>query len=154
MVRDERGGIIGLLDILDAHGYAVEADLRRYYGVDILDFWRGDITARQMLVYMQHLPHDSRTVALISEKPELQDWSLSNFLAGVIVDRLGVLSYMYEASHAENDAARKRIPLPESVLPDSAIEKTVREETKAMSVNEFFSPASMFAQVAQQKQQQ
>lgn len=145
--RRWRGGILGLFEILANHGYAVEADLRRYYGVDLVDFWRDEITPRQILVYISHLPADSATAALIRDKPELQDWGLTEFLLGGLTDRIGQLVYMYAYQHTD-ERERRKLQLPESVLPDSAVEKVVREETAQMSVSEFFSPADIFAEIA------
>lgn len=39
----------------------MEADLQRYYGVDLLDYYRGLITARKLHVLIDQLPYDSAT---------------------------------------------------------------------------------------------
>lgn len=39
----------------------MEADLQRYYGVDLLDYHRGLITARKLHVLIDQLPYDSAT---------------------------------------------------------------------------------------------
>ena len=125
--------------------------MQRYYGIDLLDFWRGNITYRQLLVYVYHMPVESRTSSLLSEKPELQEWGLTQYLLGFIADRLADLNFAYAQVHTEEKQRNKLRP-PESVLPDSAIEKTVREETKHMSISEFFSPADLFADLATKRQ--
>lgn len=149
--RRGHGGILGLFDILADHGFAVEADLRRYYGVNLLDFWRDEISPRQLLVYIYHMPAESATAALIREKPELQDWGLTEFLLGGVVDRLSELVYLYTSAHLDEKEA-KRLPKPESVLPNSAVEYVIREEIEQMSVAEFFSPADMFSEIVDKKQ--
>lgn len=143
----ECGGILSLFEILSEHGYAVEADLRRYYGVDLLAFWRDEFTPRQVLVMLYHLPAESASAALLRDKPELQDWGLNAYLLGTVVDRLGELLYITTAVNTDEKERRKLKP-PASVLPDSAVEKTVREESAPMSINEFFSPADLFAEIA------
>lgn len=142
-----RGGILGLFEILESNGYAVEADIRRYYGVDMLGFWRGEITPRQLLVMIYHLPSESITASLSVDKPELSGWGQAEYLLGMLTDRLGELVFITLSANVD-EKTRKSLKAPPSVFPDSAIEHTVREETKQMSINDFFSPADIFAEIA------
>ncbi len=146
----DSGGIVGLFEILAEHGYTVETDLRRYYGVDLLGFWRDELTARQVLVMLYHLPAESASAALVRETPELQDWGLNQYLLGSAVDRLGELVYAFLQVHVDDKEKKNIKPYP-SVLPDSAVEKVVRDEVEQMSVKEFFSPADIFAEIASKK---
>lgn len=67
----EDGKIGGLLALLREHGEAVEADLARYYHRDYRDRWRRDahghplLTLRQVMLYVEHLPLEARTVHLL-----------------------------------------------------------------------------------------
>lgn len=53
------GGSEGLLSLLDEHGEAIEFDLRRFAGVDLLDWFRGHIPTRQILRHIGMLPPES-----------------------------------------------------------------------------------------------
>ena len=57
-----RGGRAGLHRLLSEHGEALEADLHRYYQLDLLDLFRGRLTWRKLGVLVRHLPLDSATV--------------------------------------------------------------------------------------------
>lgn len=39
----------------------IEADLQRYYGIDIGDWWREEISSRRLLVLIEQLPGESAT---------------------------------------------------------------------------------------------
>jgi hypothetical protein len=58
------GGIVGLRRTLRAHPEAVEADLHRYYQIDLADHWRRvdgrrALSLRKLRVLIRHLPTDS-----------------------------------------------------------------------------------------------
>ena len=57
-----RGGRAGLHRLLSEHGEALEADLHRYYQLDLLDLFRGRLSWRKLAVLVRHLPLDSATV--------------------------------------------------------------------------------------------
>jgi hypothetical protein len=40
----------------------VEADLARFYGLDVGDYWRGTLSARRLWVLVSQLPDDAATV--------------------------------------------------------------------------------------------
>lgn len=42
--------------LLEEHGEIIEADLQRYYGVDLTGLWRGELTMRRALVLIRGLP--------------------------------------------------------------------------------------------------
>lgn len=39
----------------------VEADLQRFYGVNLADYWRGELSIRRLSVLIHSLPNDSAT---------------------------------------------------------------------------------------------
>lgn len=45
--------------MLQNHGGALEADLHRFYGMDLADLWRGTLGARKISVLLEHLPEES-----------------------------------------------------------------------------------------------
>lgn len=63
---DHRGGISRLLTILAKHRGPLEADLLRYYRVDLLDLHRGTLTHRRLLRLVAALPVDSATAAAMN----------------------------------------------------------------------------------------
>jgi len=57
---------------LREYGEAIEADLDRYYRRDLLDFYRGKMTARTLWVRLTGLPPDSATASLAGGQQEPQ----------------------------------------------------------------------------------
>lgn len=66
--------------LINRYGEALEGDLRFYFGVRLLDFFKGEMTARELLVYIDRLPSDSayseamaqddEVVELLAQQPE------------------------------------------------------------------------------------
>jgi len=52
-----------LVALLRDHRDAVEADLVRFYGVDIAAYYRGELSPRRLSVLLHHLPPDAATHA-------------------------------------------------------------------------------------------
>jgi hypothetical protein len=52
---------------------ALEADLQRYYQVDIADLWRSGLSVRRLSVFVAALPPDSMTVSELSKMP--REWA-------------------------------------------------------------------------------
>jgi hypothetical protein len=104
------------LQALREHGDVIEADLRHHYpGVDLTDLWRGRLTLRQVRVFVEGLPVDSRTVYALGGMDELTGWRLADLLVGRMVDELAAFRWQWETAHRERGAARRA---PGSILPD------------------------------------
>ncbi|MEU4568662.1 hypothetical protein [Micromonospora sp. NPDC023956] len=61
--RRYRGKLTTLVALLRDHYDAVEADLRRFYGVDLADLWAGELSLRRLSAYVANLPAESATWA-------------------------------------------------------------------------------------------
>lgn len=72
--------MIGLLRLLRAHAGAVEADLLRFYGVDLLDFWRGRLSPRRLAVLVRGIPAGQGAATRSLDGPEVtpERWILSD----------------------------------------------------------------------------
>ena len=67
--------------LLRDHADAVEADLQRYYGVDLADLWRSGLSVRRLSVLVTGLPSGSLTVSALTGVPrewaEVTPWLLN-----------------------------------------------------------------------------
>lgn len=59
--------------LLRDHTDAVEADLQRYYGVDLADLWRSGLSVRRLSVLVAGLPAEALSVAAITGVP--REWA-------------------------------------------------------------------------------
>src|SRR5690606_16392944 len=89
--RRRRPGICGLLELLDEHGEAVEADLLRYYGVDILDLGHRRLTWGRLRRLLERLPRESNLVR--ETVGERAAWGDSEHLLAMAVDMLHVANW-------------------------------------------------------------
>ncbi|MFI1580009.1 hypothetical protein [Embleya sp. NPDC020630] len=74
--RPGAGGIAGLAYLLREHGEAIEADLLRYYRVDLLDLYRGEMSWRRLRVLIRYLPPESATARVLQPRDAADEfWS-------------------------------------------------------------------------------
>ena len=84
---------------VDEHAEALEADLLRYYGIDLLDWHRDRLSARRPTVLVRQLPHDS---ALNRElHREAADWPVTDHLLAATVDHLAAANWMFASANSE-----------------------------------------------------
>lgn len=63
------GGSQALLELIDEFGEAIEADLSRFQGVELLDFFHGKRPAAEIVRRLKMLPHDSALAAHLAARP-------------------------------------------------------------------------------------
>ncbi|MFD0044746.1 hypothetical protein ACFVGV_06100 [Pseudarthrobacter scleromae] len=67
-----------LVALLKRETDTVEADLQRFYRVDLADFWRGELSLRRLSVLIHHLPADSATARATGDASP--GWDVSAYL--------------------------------------------------------------------------
>ncbi len=88
----------------------MEADLLRYYGVDLLDYHRGRLSARRLRVLVEHLPRDA---ALVRElHGETTEWGLTEHLLAAAVDELAVGNWLFVSANRDEHADPPERPRP------------------------------------------
>lgn len=87
-IRCRAGGITGLLRFLEEYGEAVEWDIPRYWpGRSLLDLYRGEMSWRELRVFLRFLPTDSATArAVRGSTPEDDAWTLDRMLLALTVE--------------------------------------------------------------------
>lgn len=97
-----------LVGLIFHHGGALEADLQRFYRVDLRDLFRGGLTFRRLEVLIAHLPADAATVAILaphvdtSVEPEHERlWTTTQHLLATVVDQLSWLGWMQAAANSK-----------------------------------------------------
>ncbi|MDY2669768.1 hypothetical protein [Schaalia hyovaginalis] len=119
-------GIPSLLTLLHRRWEAIEADLLRVYGVDLLDLFRGRLTLRRLAVLVKGLPPGSQTglleggpAALSNEASLIRDvgWRIECTILG--------------AMGAKQSQMPPRPEPPEPGWQERAAEKQRKAEAKA-----------------------
>jgi hypothetical protein len=81
--------------LLDKHGEAIEADLRRYYGVRVRDLFdpASDLSPREVFSLLIHMPTDSAYHAELAGGPQFRDWNAATYLLANVQDLLQGANY-------------------------------------------------------------
>ncbi|MEV0494783.1 hypothetical protein [Streptomyces atratus] len=97
--------------LVDEHAEAIEADLLRHYGVDLLDWHRGRLSSRRLALLVQHMPRDS---ALARElHGEAAEWTVVEHLLAHVVDQLREAKCMFALVNRDEDTdAPEPCPVP------------------------------------------
>lgn len=76
----------GVVELVEEHGDALEADLQRFYQIELAGLFTHPptLSIRRLRVLVRHLPHDSAT----RRELEADDagWSLNEHLLALVVD--------------------------------------------------------------------
>jgi hypothetical protein len=92
------------------HAEAIEADLLRYYGVDLLDYHRGRLTARRLRVLLRHLPREAALPAELHGDDAR--WGLPEHLLAIVGDQLALGNWMFATAHAAEGSGTPDRPRP------------------------------------------
>lgn len=115
-----------------AHGSAIEADLLRYYGVDLRWLVDGRLSWRRFSVLLANLPADSATAQAMHG--ELAHWQTAEYLMANVVDLLRLSVWQRSGGKGERPK-----PIPR---PGVADESTKRKRFKARRT---FKPSDLSA---------
>lgn len=86
--RHGAGGITGLRRLLEEHAEAIEWDIPHYWpGRSIKELYRGEMSWRELRVFLRYLPPDSATARSVrGSTPEEDAWTLDRQLLAALVD--------------------------------------------------------------------
>lgn len=101
----------------------MEADLLRYYRVDLLDYHRGTLSPRRLRVLIKHLPRDSALVRALHG--DVAEWGLAEHLLAGAVDELAVGNWLFVAANSDENADVPERPRPVPRPGVEAAEETV-----------------------------
>jgi hypothetical protein len=121
---DDPGKIEKAVRLTEGFAEEIEADLQRYYGIDIVDLARDGsvLTWRKLLVLVDQLPPESAVkTAIRNSVPEdalaelagdasRAPWSATESLLASLIDEVRMLAWMYASSHSD-----KAVPKPDPV---------------------------------------
>lgn len=95
---------------MEEHAEALEADLLRHYGVDLLGWYRGELSSRRLAVLVRHLPRDS--AFRLAHEGEGAQWSLTDHLLAAVVDHLAIANWMFASVNRDEDEPAPEAPQP------------------------------------------
>ncbi len=105
-----RGGSLGLYRLLLEHGEAIEADLARYYGIELGAVLRGTLTWRRLGVLVRQLPRDSALARALD--PEEAAWSLGDHLLATVAELVSQGNWLLANQGVEKS---KQSPQPKRI---------------------------------------
>jgi hypothetical protein len=107
----ERGGSLGLIELIDERGPELYADFRRYYQLDLCDLARGQLSPKLALALIRHLPLDSAYVTALRGGPAYAGWDRHAYLVADLYDAINGLAYLYQTAHSDPKKPKAK-PLP------------------------------------------
>lgn len=102
----QRGGIAGLLDLIEVHGEAIHADLHRYHGHRLHDVFTGDLTWMDLLAYVRQFPPDSATARAMDG--DAAGWGASEHLLATVIDQLAAANWQRSGKKSGKPKPMKR----------------------------------------------
>lgn len=104
----------------------MEADLLRFYGVDLLDYHRGRLTPRRLRVLIRHLPREAALVRAL--RGEESEWGLTEHLLAAAVDQLAAGNWLFATVHTPQDRDPPERPEP---VPRPGVDTATEAEPPA-----------------------
>lgn len=107
--------------MLAHHGKAVEADLGRYYHVDLADMWRGEISIRKIAVYVENMPQGAQMWVDFGGPMAITPEAEAIY---VVEHELATLWWLHTGKKGERPQFRDYPPYANpNVIPDKARDK-------------------------------
>ena len=118
---------MALPSLLDEYGDAIEADMQRVYGIDLLDVYRGSLSPRKLLVLIEHLPPGS---ALWNETGGDSAWTVQEHLIANMLDAINLNNWLT----AGDSKAKQPKPVPR---PSDLLKKRQQNEALEARLQQF-----------------
>ncbi|MFC4501749.1 MULTISPECIES: hypothetical protein [Streptomyces] len=114
----------------------LEADLLEFFGVDLLDVWRGRLSLRRVGVLIDSLMRKNGRSALLMAMDERSSWSDTDYLLARVSDALELSNFLFIRAHADKSddleipipIARPGEPEPEPHQPETQNDFATGEE--------------------------
>lgn len=133
---DEHGKIQEALFITTEYQEEIEADLQRYYGLDLFDLYRpgSGLTWGKFLALVHGLPSESALSTAVRNNtsedelaerigdPTKSSWSLVETLLAALIDEVRNVGWMYASAHSD-----KRVPRP-TPIPRPGVDSAHRRK--------------------------
>lgn len=118
---------------LEEHGEDVEADLLRFFNIDLPeDIGTERLTWRRLAVLLKRMPKESCIAATFTPKEE-KGWDMDTMLLAEAVDRLGMSIYMLghlSLAHSKK-GTKNPVEMPKPV-PRPGVVSEVKKKNKGM----------------------
>lgn len=85
------GAIPLLLNLIDAYEDDIAADLKRFYGVEYADRWRGDLTLRQIWTYIRR--SDPKSALAIATNGGHELWTKQSIITAQVWEQIARKTY-------------------------------------------------------------
>jgi hypothetical protein len=119
------------------HGDELEADFLEFFGVDLLDLWRGRLSLRRVGVLIHSLAHKPGRSSWLAAVDESAVWSVNDYLLARVSDALELSNYLFIKANSE-DSSGLEIPqaIPRPGMPQP--EETTAEFADGREVADWF----------------
>ncbi|MFD7257174.1 hypothetical protein [Streptomyces sp. NPDC059874] len=113
-----------------------------FFGVDLLDLWRGRLSIRRVGVLINSLMKKPGRSTLLEAMDERTRWGESEYLLARISDALEVSNYLFfKANAQDSDDLDEPLPIPRPGQPEPE-EQPVEQFSSAQELSNFLGQIS------------
>lgn len=105
--------MISVVRVIQDYHDELEADLLEFFGVDLLDLWRGRLSIRRVGVLINSLMKKPGRSTLLEAMDERTRWGESEYLLARISDALEISNFLFfKANAQDSDDLDEPLPIP------------------------------------------
>jgi hypothetical protein len=117
---------MSVVHVVREYSDELEADLLEFFGVDLLDLWRGRLSIRRLNALIRSLMAKPGRSALLQAVDERASWSESEYMMARVSDALELSNFMFLKANSESTdglempepITRPGTPEPDSTQPE------------------------------------
>ncbi|MFG2228032.1 hypothetical protein [Streptomyces sp. NPDC048644] len=95
------GKLIGAIHAIRDFSDELEADFLEFFGVDLLDVWRGRLSLRRVHVLIQSLIKKPGRSTFLAQVDESASWSVMDHLLARVSDATEISNYLFIKANSE-----------------------------------------------------
>ncbi|MFD8594551.1 hypothetical protein ACFV1L_06080 [Kitasatospora sp. NPDC059646] len=123
------------------HPEELEADLMEFFGLDLLDVWRGRLSLRRIHVCVLSLMAKPGRSTLLAAMDESTRWGSAEYLLARVSDAMELNNYLFLKANSEKaDDLPLPVPLPRPGEPEA--ETPELEFASSAELSDFFAQMS------------
>ncbi|GCD99863.1 hypothetical protein [Embleya hyalina] len=128
---------MGTVRAIDRFGDELEADFLEFFGIDLLDLWRGRLSLRRVAVLIKALGLKNGRSNFVAAVDESTTWSTTDHLLARVSDALELSNFMFIKANSDgSNNLDPPSPIPRPGAP--AAPAPPQEFASGAEVSEFF----------------
>lgn len=103
---------MAVVHVIRTYPEELEADLLEFFGVDLLDVWRGRLSLRRIGVLINSLIKKHGRSMLLQAMDPRAEWDEPTYLMARVSDALELSNFLFIKANFSQDENKEELPLP------------------------------------------